>query len=69
VIDWFAPETLTRFTQPGAYPMDPTAGRVFYERNVARFEPVDESQCPHVLRTDVVSWRDALEGLVCDLGI
>lgn len=27
MIDWFAPETLTRFTQPDAYPTDPSAGR------------------------------------------
>ena len=27
MIDWFAPETLERFTQPDAYPEDPSAGR------------------------------------------
>ena len=27
MVDWFAPETLTRFAQPAAYPTDPSADR------------------------------------------
>jgi len=43
------------------------AGPTFYDRSVARFEPVAESECPLVVRTDVDAWREALEGAVCDL--
>jgi predicted kinase len=43
------------------------AGPAFYERSVARFEPFAESECHHVVHTDVDSWRDALEDLVCIL--
>ena len=45
------------------------AGPAFYERSVARFEPVDESEHPHVLHTDVVDWRDTLDCLIRDLRI
>jgi len=43
------------------------AGPAFYDRSVARFEPVAESECPLVVRTDVDGWREALEADVRDL--
>jgi hypothetical protein len=43
------------------------AGPAFYDRSVARFEPVAESEGPLVVRTDVDGWREALEADVRDL--
>ena len=43
------------------------AGPAFYDRSVARFEPVEESEYPLVVRTDVDGWREALEADVRDL--
>jgi predicted kinase len=62
-----ARERLTLREAEGAGASD--AGPAFYERSLARFEPIGELECPLVLRTDAVDWRDALEGLVRDLGI
>ncbi|HEX9814193.1 MAG TPA: AAA family ATPase [Myxococcota bacterium] len=64
-----APEiALARLAKREAEGIDASdAGPAFYERSVARFEPVDESECAHVVRTDDDGWRDALEGLVGDL--
>jgi aminoglycoside phosphotransferase family enzyme/predicted kinase len=36
------------------------AGPEFYDRSVARFEPIAESECALVVRTDVDDWREAL---------
>jgi aminoglycoside phosphotransferase family enzyme/predicted kinase len=43
------------------------AGPAYYERSVARFEPVQESEHSHIVRTDVDDWRGALEGIARDL--
>jgi len=43
------------------------AGPAFYERSVARFEPVETSERPLVVRTDVDDWRETLEGAVHNL--
>jgi hypothetical protein len=60
-----ARERLARREAQGSSASD--AGPAFYERSVARFEPVDDSECSHVLRTDGADWRSALEGLIRDL--
>jgi len=62
-----ARERLARREAQGSSASD--AGPAFYERSVARFEPVDDSECSHVLRTDGADWRSALEGLIRDLRI
>jgi len=60
-----ARERLARREAEGATASD--AGPAFYERSVARFEPVDESEHSEVLRTDVAGWRDTLRGMTRDL--
>ena len=56
---------LARREAEGASASD--AGPAFYERSVARFEPIEESERPHVVRTDVDNWRGSLESLIRDL--
>lgn len=56
---------LARRETEGASASD--AGPAFYERSVARFEPVEESERPHVVRTDVDGWRGSLDSLIRDL--
>ncbi len=56
---------LARREAKGASASD--AGPAFYERSVARFEPVEESERLHVVRTDVDGWRGSLESLIRDL--
>ena len=53
-----ARERLARREAQGTSASD--AGPALYGHSVARFEPVDDSECSHVLRTDGVGWRDAL---------
>jgi aminoglycoside phosphotransferase family enzyme/predicted kinase len=60
-----ARERLARREAEGTSASD--AGPAFYERSVARFEPFDASECPRVVHTDIVGWRDALEELARDL--
>lgn len=55
---------LARRETEGASASD--AGPAFYERSVTRFEPVEESERPHVVRTDVDGWRGSLESLIRD---
>jgi aminoglycoside phosphotransferase family enzyme/predicted kinase len=55
---------LARRETEGASASD--AGPAFYERSVARFEPVEESERLHVVRTDVDGWRGSLESLIRD---
>jgi aminoglycoside phosphotransferase family enzyme/predicted kinase len=62
-----ARERLARREAQGSSASD--AGPAFYERSVARFEPVDDSERSYVLCTDGVGWRSALEGLIHELQI
>jgi aminoglycoside phosphotransferase family enzyme/predicted kinase len=58
-------ERLARRQAGGSSASD--AGPEFYERSVARFEPVDGSERSQVLCTDGEGWRDALADRVSDL--
>jgi len=59
-----AVERLARRQAEGSSASD--AGPAFYERSVARFEPVDESECSQAVRTDDDSWRETLATLIGD---
>jgi len=60
-----ARERLARREAEGGGASD--AGPAFYERSVARFEPVGPAERLHVVHTDAAGWRDALKGLIGDL--